>query len=134
MNPSAQAFIERLQRGDIRYMEDAQPDGSHYVAVEVAGKSGKLYNIAMVFSADGAEFGMRCYKLGQVPTERVRPDAQDTQCAQRRFCVGALFRGQRAGSGSCAGCDYHTGFGAARVLGNARPHVQRAGCRTGENQ
>ena len=73
MNPSAQAFIERLQRGDIRYMEDAQPDGSHYVAVEVAGKSGKLYNIAMVFSADGAEFGMRCYKLGQVPTERVRP-------------------------------------------------------------
>lgn len=72
-NASAEAFIERLERHDIRYMHDPQPDGSHYVAVELAGKTSILYNVAMVFSADGTEFGIRCYKLGTVPKERQRP-------------------------------------------------------------
>lgn len=72
-NASAEAFIERLERHDIKHMHDAQPDGSHYVAVELAGKTSILYNIAMVFSADGSEFGIRCYKLGKVPKERQRP-------------------------------------------------------------
>ena len=72
-NASAEAFIERLERHDIRHMHDAQPDGSHYVAVELAGKPSILYTIAMVFSSDGTEFGIRCYKLGKVPTDRQRP-------------------------------------------------------------
>ena len=72
-NASAEAFIERLERHDIRHMHDPQPDGSHYVALELAGKTSILYNVAMVFSADGTEFGIRCYKLGTVPKDRQRP-------------------------------------------------------------
>lgn len=73
MNESAQAFMERLQRSNIRYMDKAQPDGSHYVAVDAAGKNGRVYSIATLFSTDGTEFSIRCYQLGKVPTERVRP-------------------------------------------------------------
>lgn len=73
MNASAEAFIERLERHDIRYMQDAQPDGSHYVAVELAGNNGVLYNVAMVFSPDGTEFKIRVYRLGKVPYDRQRP-------------------------------------------------------------
>ena len=63
MNQSAEAFIERLQRHDIKYMENPQPDGSHYVAVELAGNNGSLYNVVMVFGADGAEFRIRIFQL-----------------------------------------------------------------------
>ena len=73
MNQSAEAFIERLQRHDIKYMENPQPDGSHYVAVELAGNNGSLYNVVMVFGADGAEFRIRIFQLGKVPKDRVRP-------------------------------------------------------------
>lgn len=73
MNQSAQAFVERLQRHDIRYMENPQPDGSHYVAVELAGGSGTMYNVVMVFGADGTEFRIRVFQLGKVPPERLRP-------------------------------------------------------------
>ncbi len=73
MNASAEAFIERLARHDIHYKDDAQPDGSHFVAVELAGNSGNLYNIVMVFSADNMEVGVRIFQLGHVPTDRQRP-------------------------------------------------------------
>ncbi len=73
MNQSAEALVERLQRHDIKYMENPQPDGSHYVAVELAGSSGTLYNVVMVFGADGTEFRIRIFQLGKVPTERQRP-------------------------------------------------------------
>lgn len=73
MNASAEAFLERLARHDIRYKETSQPDGSHLVAVEMAGKGGDLYNVVMVFSADGMDLGIRCFSLGHVPTERQRP-------------------------------------------------------------
>ena len=73
MNQSAEAFIERLQRHDIKYMENPQPDGSHYVAVELAGNNGTLYNVVMVFSADGMEFRIRIFQLGKVENDRIRP-------------------------------------------------------------
>ncbi len=73
MNSSAEAFIERLERHDIRYKENAQPDGSHLVAVELAGESGSLYSVVLVFSANGTEVGIRVFQLGHVPTERQRP-------------------------------------------------------------
>lgn len=73
MNASAQAFIERLDRHDIRHMDNPQPDGSHFVAVELAGENHMLYNVVMVFSPDGMEFKIRVFQLGKVPPERERP-------------------------------------------------------------
>lgn len=73
MNASAEAFLERLARHEIRYKETAQPDGSHLVAIEMAGQNGALYNVVLVFSPDGMEAGVRIFQLGHVPTERQRP-------------------------------------------------------------
>ncbi|MDO4173635.1 MAG: YbjN domain-containing protein [Eubacteriales bacterium] len=67
---SAEAFIEQLKQNNIRHIEDVQPNGSHFVAVELAGKSNVMYSIAMIFSPDSQEYGIRCYKLGKVPKER----------------------------------------------------------------
>lgn len=73
MNESAQAFLERLDRHEIRYKETPQPDGSHLTAIEMAGKEGDLYQMVLVFSPDGKEVGIRVFQLGHVPTERQRP-------------------------------------------------------------
>lgn len=73
MNQSAEAVMERLKAHNIGFESNAQPDGSHLVAVEMAGKTGKLYNVILVFSANAKEVGIRVFNLAHVPTERQRP-------------------------------------------------------------
>ena len=73
MNQSAEAFKERLTQNHIQYAERPQPDGSICLLVEVANHEGNMYNIVMMFGADGTEFNIRVFQLAKVPTERVRP-------------------------------------------------------------
>ena len=73
MNQSAEAVMERLKAHNIGYESKEQPDGSYLVAVEMAGKTGKLYNVIMVFSANAKQVGIRVFNLAHVPTERQRP-------------------------------------------------------------